>query len=103
MESELRRHLSTFSNSTAKMLTWLPTLSLFSLSNDGQDPATVEAHVLPGSLRDAHNATCAWFLGPKAENAEHFQMLVQTILEDFTQCRRNFAPEDKVSRLLSPS
>jgi len=103
MESELRHHFSTLSSPTAKMLTWLPTLSLFSLSNDGQGPATAEAHAVPGSLRDAHNATCAWFLGPKAENAEHFQMLVQTILEDFTQCRRNFAPEDKVSWLLSPS
>ncbi|KAH8993162.1 pyridoxal phosphate-dependent transferase [Lactarius akahatsu] len=47
------------------------------------------------SLRDSHDAVCAWFLGPKAENADYFMMPVETILNDVIQCRRNFAPEDK--------
>ncbi|KAI9459853.1 PLP-dependent transferase [Lactarius psammicola] len=47
------------------------------------------------SLRDAQDAACAWFLGPKAENADHFRVSVETVLNDVIQCRRNFAPEDK--------
>jgi hypothetical protein len=102
MESELRHHFSSLSNSTTKILTWLPRLSPFSPPNDMQGPVTAKADAVPGSLRDAHNAACAWFLGPKAENADHFKMLVETILDDLTQCRRNFSSEDKVSWLLSP-
>ncbi|KAI9508875.1 PLP-dependent transferase [Russula earlei] len=34
-------------------------------------------------------------LGPKAENAEYLKLYVQTILEDLTQCRRNFSSEDE--------
>jgi len=84
------------------MSTWLPNLSLFSPSNDGQCPATSESvNAVPGSLRDAHYAASAWFLGPKAENADYLKMFVETILEDLTQCRRNFAPEDEVSMLSS--
>jgi len=101
MESELRRH-STSPISTAKLLTWLPRLSLFSQSKNGQ-PVTPESLPAPGSLRDAHNAACAWFLGPKAENADYLKMFVETILKDLTQCRRNFCPEDEVSMLLSPT
>lgn len=99
MESELRRRLSNLSTSTstAKMLTWLPNPSLVSLSKDGQGPATSESLAVPGSLRDAHYAASAWFLGPKAENADYLKMFVETILTDLTQCRRNFAPEDEVS------
>jgi hypothetical protein len=79
------------------MSTWLPNPSLFSLSKDGQGPATSESLAAPGSLRDAHYAASAWFLGPKAENADYFKTFVETILTDLTQCRRNFAPEDEVS------
>jgi hypothetical protein len=79
------------------MLTGLPNLGLFSLSADGQGPATSESLSVPGSLRDAHYAASAWFLGPKAENADYLKMFVETILADLTQCRRNFAPEDEVS------
>ncbi|KAH9983311.1 pyridoxal phosphate-dependent transferase [Russula compacta] len=82
------------SNSLAKMTTWLPRLLLSPL-NYGQDPTTPEPLATPGSLRDAHNAACAWFLGPKAENADYFKMYVETVLNDLTQCRRNFSPEDK--------
>lgn len=89
------------SNSLAKMITWLPRLLLSPLNN-GQGPTTPEPLATPGSLRDAHNAACAWFLGPKAENADCFKMYVETILNDLTQCRRNFSPEDEVSSL-SPS
>ena len=104
MESELRRrqsvsNLST-STSTAKVLTRLPNPSLFSPSKDGQGPATSESLAVPGSLRDAHYAASAWFLGPKAENADYLKIFVETILTDLTQCRRNFAPEDEVG--LSP-
>ena len=103
MESELRRrqnvsNLST-STSTAKVLT-LPNPSLFPPLKDGQGPATSESLAVPGSLRDAHYAASAWFLGPKAENADYLKIFVETILTDLTQCRRNFAPEDEVG--LSP-
>jgi len=92
-------NLST-STSTANMLTRLPNPSFFSPSKDGQGPATSESLAVPGSLRDAHYAASAWFLGPKAENADYFKMFVETILTDLTQCRRNFAPQDEVG--LSP-
>ena len=84
------------------MLTRLPNLSLFSPSKDAQGPATSESLAVPGSLRDAHNAASAWFLGPKAENADYLKMFVETILTDLTQCRQNFAPEDEVSMMSSP-
>jgi hypothetical protein len=62
-----------------------------------------ESLATPGSLRDAHNAACAWFLGPRAENADYFKTYVDIILNDVTQGRRNFAPEDEVSFCLSLS
>ncbi|KAI0246736.1 pyridoxal phosphate-dependent transferase [Lactifluus subvellereus] len=73
----------------------LPRLRLLSQLHDNQDSTTTEPLAAPGSLRDAHNAACAWFLGPKAENADYFKMYVETILNDVAQCRRNFAPEDE--------
>ena len=94
---------STLFTPTAKMLTWLPRLSFFSPSKNRQDPATPESLAVPGSLRDAHNAASAWFLGPKAENADYLKMFVETILKDLTQCRQNVFPEDEVSTSLSPS
>jgi hypothetical protein len=74
---------------------WLPHLSSFFPSRDRQD-ATLRPLPAPGSLTDAHNSACAWFLGPKAENADYFKMSVDTILNDVIQFRRNFAPEDEV-------
>jgi hypothetical protein len=105
MESKLRRRFSTLSSFPSKMVAWLPRLvSSFPL-NGLQDPATSESLAAPGSesLRHAHDAACAWFLGPKAENADYFKMYTETILNDVVQCRRNFASEDEVSFRLSPS
>ena len=101
MESKLPYHLTTLSTSTAKIMAWLPRLRLLSPLGDSQDPVATETLATPGSLRDAHNAACAWFLGPRAENADYFKMYVDTILNDVTQGRRNFAPEDEVSFCLS--
>ena len=102
MDSKLRRHLSTFSASLTKTMAWLPRLGLLSPSNVSQVPPTSESFVVPGSLRDAHNAACAWFFGPNAENADYFKMHVEAILSDVVQCRRDFSPEDEVSFYLSP-
>jgi hypothetical protein len=83
-------------------MSWLPSLGLLSPFNVSQVPATSEPFAAPGSLRDAHNAACAWFFGPKAENADYFKMHVETILNDVAQCRTDFALEGEVSFYLSP-
>ena len=93
MESKPRPIPSTMPVSVAK---WLPRLRSFFPLRDGHDTATLRSPPALGSLRDAHDAACAWFLGPKAENADYFKMSVETILNDVIQCRRNFAPEDEV-------
>ncbi len=93
MESNPRIFPSSFPVSVAK---WLPRFSSFFPLRDGHDTTTLRSLRAPGSLRDAHDAACAWFLGPKAENANYFTMSVKTILNDVIQRRRNFAPEDKV-------
>jgi hypothetical protein len=93
MESKLLNRPSTIPVSVAK---WLPRLSSFFPLSDGHDTAALRSPPTPGSLRDAHGAACAWFLGPKAENADYFKISVETILNDVIQCRRNFAPEDEV-------
>lgn len=101
MESKPRYRPSTIPVSVAK---WLPRLSSFFPLRDNHDAATLRSLPAPGSLRDAHDAACAWFLGPKAENADYFRMSVDTILNDVIHCRRNFAPEDEVCvRLLDYS
>jgi hypothetical protein len=97
MESKPRHRPSTIPASVAK---WLPRLSSFLPLRDSHDTPTLRSLPAPGSLRDAHDAACAWFLGPKAENADYFMMSVDTILNDVIQCRRNFAPEDEVCVLL---
>ena len=63
------------------------------------DPRTT---LCSGSLRDGHEAACAWFIGPKAENADYLRMYVEIILNDLVQCRRNFSQDDEV-RISSPS
>ncbi|KAH9024923.1 hypothetical protein EDB85DRAFT_2179872 [Lactarius pseudohatsudake] len=83
------------SNLPVSVAKWLPRLSLLFPSRDGHDTANLRPLPAPGSLRDTHNAACAWFLGPKAENADYFMTSVETILNDVIQCRRNFSPEDK--------
>ena len=92
MESKPRRRPSTLPLSVAK---WLPRLSSLYPLRDGHHTATLSSLPAPGSLSDSHDAACAWFLGPKAENAD-YMMSVDIILNDVIQCRRNFAPEDEV-------
>jgi glutamate/tyrosine decarboxylase-like PLP-dependent enzyme len=38
----------------------------------------------------------AWFLGPKAENAEQFARMIQHIFDDYTFWRRNYFPDDGI-------
>ena len=100
MEPGLRHRLSTMSIFTAKVMEWICHLSSFFPLNKAPSPSTPPLSA-PGSLRDAYDASCAWFLGPKAENADHFKMCVDTILNDLVRCRRNFSREDQVRRILS--
>ncbi|KAI0270023.1 pyridoxal phosphate-dependent transferase [Gloeopeniophorella convolvens] len=95
MESTSRRRPSSLSMSAAKMMAWLPRLSALSSLSDEPEPTIAEPLNAPGSLQDAHNAAGAWFLGPKAENINHFKKYVDIILNDLTQCRRDFAPQDE--------
>ena len=82
--------------STAYVMKWFPRLSSLSLNNTTRHPATPEPLSAPSSLKDDYEAACAWFLGPKAENADCLKMFVETILNDLIQCRRNFSQDDKV-------
>ena len=74
---------------------WLPRFSSFLLDNT-RGPLTPEPLPPPSSLRDAYEAACAWFLGPKAENAGYLKMYVEIILNDLVQCRRTFSQDDEV-------
>jgi hypothetical protein len=38
----------------------------------------------------------AWFLGPKAENAESEQRMLSYILDDYFHWRRNYFPSDEI-------
>jgi hypothetical protein len=91
-ESRLRSLTLPVSVSITK---WLPNLGSF-YQLCGHHTASLRPLPAPGSLRDAHNSACAWFLGPKAENADAFRMSVDTILDDVIHFRRNFAVEDEV-------
>jgi len=71
-------------------------LSISPLSK-GQTRTKPELASAWGSLDDAQKAACAWFLGPKAENAGYLKMYVENIFNDLTQCRRNFVLGDEVS------
>ena len=99
MEPLLHHRPSTVSISTAKAMTWIHRLSSFFPLNNARGPATPEPLSIPCLQSDAYDAACAWFLGPKAENADYFKAYVETILNDLVQCRRNFFQEDKVSKL----
>jgi len=55
---------------------------------DKNDSATVPGKKFP---------LIAWFLGPKAENADKLSSLVSYILKDYVHWRRNFFPNDQVS------
>jgi hypothetical protein len=77
-------------------MAWYPRRLSF-LSPPTGKQGSAKPPVAPGSLMDVHNAACAWFLGPKAENADYLKIYVDKILNDLTQCRRNFSPQDQVS------
>jgi tyrosine decarboxylase len=47
-------------------------------------------------LRDKTKNLAAWFLGPKAENAEVEEKLINFILQDYFHWRRNYYPSDEV-------
>lgn len=47
-------------------------------------------------LRDRTKNLGAWFLGPKAENAEVEEKLVNFILQDYFHWRRNYFPSDEI-------
>jgi hypothetical protein len=95
LEPVLHHRLLTMSISTAKVTKWFPRLCSF-LSNNTRGPATPEPLSVPGSLRDTYEAACAWFLGPKAENADYLKVYVEVILNDLIQCRRNLSQDDEV-------
>jgi hypothetical protein len=101
MEPLLHHRSSTVTISTAKAMKWVHRLSSVFLPNNSRGLAMPEPLSSPGSPRDAYDAACAWFLGPKAENADYLKMYVHTILNDLVQCRRNFSREDDVSKNLS--
>ncbi|MGD1095429.1 MAG: pyridoxal-dependent decarboxylase [Bryobacteraceae bacterium] len=47
-------------------------------------------------LRDKTKQLGAWFLGPKAENAELQEKLISFILQDYFHWRRNYYPSDEI-------
>ena len=106
MTPESRRLSSTLPVSVF-VTKWLPNLSsIFQLNGRLRDTAPLRPHSVsdgPDSLREAHNSACAWFLGPKAENADSFRMSVDTILNDVMEFRKNFALEDEVCIPYPPS
>ena len=46
--------------------------------------------------RELTKKLAAWFLGPKAENAEWEEKLVLHILQDYFHWRRNYFPSDEI-------
>ena len=98
MEPLLHHRSSAVSISTAKAMKWIHHLSSFIPLRNARSPAAPEPLPSPSSQRDAYDAAYAWFLGPKAENADHLKMYVDTILNDLVQCRQNFHREDEVSK-----
>jgi glutamate/tyrosine decarboxylase-like PLP-dependent enzyme len=47
-------------------------------------------------VRDRTKQLAAWFLGPKAENAETEEKLINFILQDYFHWRRNYYPSDEI-------
>src|SRR5260370_2739764 len=47
-------------------------------------------------VRDKTKPIAAWFLGPKAENAEIEEKLMNFILQDYFHWRRNYYPSDEI-------
>src|SRR5258708_17727307 len=46
--------------------------------------------------REQSTLLAAWFLGPKAENAEWEEKMVLHILQDYFHWRRNYFPSDEI-------
>ena len=46
--------------------------------------------------RDEARNLAAWFLGPKAENAELEEKMLHFILQDYFHWRRNYYPSDEI-------
>ena len=97
MEPLPHHRSSAVSISTVKASKWIHRLTSFFPSNNTRNSAAPEPLSSPSSQRDNYDAARAWFLGPKAENADFLKMYVDTILNDVVQCRRNFHREDEVS------
>jgi hypothetical protein len=51
------------------------------------------------TLNARHHRLGAWFLGPKAENAQFLKDFFQYIAEQTENARKTFQPNDPVSRL----
>ncbi|TFK45661.1 pyridoxal-dependent decarboxylase domain protein [Heliocybe sulcata] len=49
------------------------------------------------SFNQNHERVGSWFLGPKAENLDHFARLFHIVVEDMKKGRLNFGPDDSVS------
>jgi hypothetical protein len=50
--------------------------------------------LLPSPAASNSHATEAWFLGPRAENADELERLILEAFRDHAFWRRNFHPED---------
>lgn len=46
--------------------------------------------------RERTRRLAAWFLGPKAENAELEEKMILHILQDYFHWRRNYFPSDEI-------
>ncbi len=51
---------------------------------------------MAGITRDEARKVAAWFLGPKAENAELEERMLHFILQDYFHWRRNYYPSDEI-------
>ena len=51
---------------------------------------------MAGYTRDEARSVAAWFLGPKAENAELEERMLHFILQDYFHWRRNYYPSDEI-------
>lgn len=49
-----------------------------------------------GMAMSGSRQVSAWFLGPKAENAESEQKILSYILDDYFHWRRNYFPSDEI-------
>jgi len=55
-----------------------------------------EVRIISGQTRSEAKKLAAWFLGPKAENAELEEKMLHFILQDYFHWRRNYYPSDEI-------